>query len=241
MKLPENFKTKHLVILGIGGAILTTLIIKIIRDRVRTGTASRSYDSVNGSIASQLSNALFPDGRPSNEKPSFTDRLMPFSGYLDKIVNYFGADPDYDKLFQLAGSQLTPENFKSVSKAYNRLYNADLLLELEKRLDERFNEFDNKMRNYQLNLDPERNASIIKALARNIFDDLDKWYKPADSDLYKQLNQVNDTDLEAVYREFETILRANGEEGTLYTWLDNTTFIGRSDDIMKRLNLLGLI
>ncbi len=240
MKLPENIKIKHIILLTGISVIGISFLVKIIKEKVKSGASNNSYDNAAVNLANQLSNALYPDGRPKKDKAGFIERQIPGLSWLKKSVYYFDASPDVDKIFQIAGGHLNPDNFKSVSKAYHKLYGSDLLFDLESRLGDKYNDFDYKMRSGNLMNNPDTNSRIVQTLALNIFDDLNDWWGLADREYYEQLNQMDDKNLESVYYEFEEILRSKSKEGTLKTYLKKIYTVGRADDIIQRLNILGL-
>lgn len=233
-----EMKSKHKILIIIGGVLLISAIGKGISAAVKRKTSIKSFGDENISIAKRLFNALYPEGKPDSKFSIWN----PFS--IGNVVgDIFKSNADIDTLMRIAGNDLTTDNFKSVAKAYDKLYDSSLLFDLQNRMDEDYKAFDDKIRKQSsINRDPEQKARVIRTLALNMYKDMDAWptFSVNDS-LYNQLNQMSDEDFIATNKEYSRVLAENGEDGTMRTWIDDDSrTMDAYNSISDRLNELGL-
>lgn len=234
-----EMKSKHKVLLIIGGVILVAAAAKSIQYAIKRKTAIKSFGDENIATAKRLYAALYPEGKPDAKFSIWN----PFS-VGDVVGDLFKADADIDDLMKIAGNELNADNFKKVARAYDKLYKSILLEDLQDRMGRDYKAFDDKVKYYseELSQDPEERNRIIRTLSELMYDDLDAWPRfTVDDKLYNQLDRMSDKDFIDTYYEFQNVLNENSEKGTLRTWLDDDR---RTMDayvsIIDRMNRLGL-
>ncbi len=238
LKYFTEMKSKHKLLVIIGGIVLLYSLGKVMHSAAKRRAFKKAYSNENYSTAKSLFTALYPEGK-ADAKFSIWN---PMSA-LNVVTDVFKADADINTLMRIAGNELNADNFKKVASGYSKMYDSSLLRDLQNRMDEDFERFDNKVRKQSaIDNDPTRRNLVIKTLSEKMYEDLDEWFSfGVDDNLYNQFNQMSDADFIAVYDDFNDLLDSKNEKGTLRSWIgDDKRTMKAFDDIEQRFNDLGL-
>lgn len=233
----ESIKTRNIILILLALGVVGSVAGRKIKDIRRYNTSKKAYGDKNVAIAQRLYIAMFPDGKPNAKFSIFN----PFSSF-NVVADQFKSSADTDKLLEIARDRIVAEDFNKITKAYKRLYDSNLILDLQKALGgEAFLQFDDIIKNKKkTDANPKKHNQILDNLAEKIYNDVTS-FGMADDDLYADLLYLNDADFEYVYMQFNTIAESNGTDDSLAKEIEDDDWtIDNADELKERFLKLGL-